>query len=176
MRVKSAMMVAPGNFTVTSDSGHTIRFEANKPTFVPGIMVRLCRQYGCVEKQRFKDTEQEYPSYAANVTGGLHAVPNTPDMEAIEEVTVASLQEEQEAEPESERYTAKENRIRGVINSLVSTGDERAFTDEGVPKVGVINKGLQDFTISADTRNEVWAKMNRFGEIPDDWYAEDEDG
>lgn len=176
MQVKSALMVAPGSFTVSSDTGHTIRFEAGKPTFVPGVMVRACKQYGCVEKKRFTDTTQDIPSYAAKVTSAIHAAPHAADMEAVEEVTMASLQEDQQAETEPERYTAKENRIRGVINSLVVSEDTEAFTNDGVPKIAAVNKGLQDFTISAETRDEVWAKMNRFGEIPDGWYADEADG
>lgn len=177
MKVKSAMMVAPGSFTVASDTGHTIRFEAGKPTFVPGVMVRACRQYGCVEKKRFSDTEHDVPGHAAKVSSSIHAAPQTADLEAVEEVTMASLHEDQDTgDAEPERYTAKENRVRGVINSLVSTGDKRAFTDDGTPKVGVVNKGLQDFTIGAETRDEVWAKMRRFGEVPSDWYAEEADG
>lgn len=176
MQVKSAIMVAPGSFTVSSDSGHTIRFEAGKPTFVPGIMVRACKKYGCVEKKRFTDTVVDYPSYASNVNTAIHAATSAADMEAVEEVTMASLQEEQEAATEPERYTAKENRVRGVINALVVSEDSDAFTNDGVPKTAAVNKGLQDFTIGAETRDEVWAKMNRFGEIPEGWYTDEANG
>lgn len=171
-------MVAPGNFTVTSDAGHVIKFEAGKPKYVPGVMVRACRQYGCVEKKRFSDTEAEIPSYVAKVSTSIQAIPQSPDMEAVEEVTLTSLQEEQDAEggEEAERYTAKENRVRTVINSLMVAGDKNAFTAEGIPKTQAVNKALDEFSIGAETRDEIWAKMNRFGEVPADWYPDEADG
>lgn len=178
MKVKSAMMKAPGNFTVSSNTGHTIRFEANKETFVPGVMVRACKKYGAVETKRFKDTVVDIPAPAAKVHSGIHAARREPDMEAIEEVTLAevSTDKEEADATESDRYTQKENRVRGVIANLMAVADEKNFTDEGTPKVTAINKELQDFTISADTRNEIWGKMNQLGDVPSDWYAEEEDG
>lgn len=178
MKVKSAMMKAPGNFTVSSNTGHTIRFEAGKETFVPGVMVRACKQYGAVETKRFSDTVVDVPAPAAKVRSGIHAARREPDMEAVEEVTLAEVSTDKEEADATEgaRYTQKENRIRSVINNLMAVADEAHFTGEGVPKVGAINKDLQDFTISADTRNAVWDKMIEHGDVPEDWYAEEEDG
>ena len=175
MKVKSAMMKAPGSFTVTGNAGHVIRFEAGVEKFVPGIMVNACMKYGAKVTKVFSDTAQTFTGGAEKVVTDIHAVPDTVDLEAVEEATLATLSEAQEAETDSERYTEKENRIRGVINTLVTTADERAFTSEGVPKLQAVNKMLQDFTIDAETRNDVWAKMNRMGEIPKDWYVDDAD-
>lgn len=174
MQVKSAMMKAPGSFTVSSNTGHTISFKAGEEKFVPGIMVNACKKYGAVVTKLFSDTLATYTGGAEKVNTEIHAVPHAVDMEAVEEVTLSSVQEdEQVGSTESERFTEKENRIRGVINTMVMTADERAFTSEGVPKTAVVNKMLQDFSIDAGTRDEVWAKMNRLGEIPKGWYADD---
>lgn len=170
MKTKSAMMKAPGSFTVSSNTGHTVRFIAGEEKFVPGIMVAACKKYGAVVTKQFSDTAATYTGGAEKVVTDIHAVPHDVDMEAVEEETLASLQEDQAAESDTERYTEKENRIRGVINTLVTTADERAFTSEGIPKLAAVNKMLQDFTIDAGTRNDVWAKMNRLGEIPQGWY------
>ena len=174
MKTKSAMMKAPGNFTVSSNTGHTIRFIANEPKFVPGVMVAACKKYGAVVTKQFSDTTAVYTGGAEKVVTEIHAVAHDVDMEAVEEVTLASI-EEQEAESDAERYTEKEMRVRGVINTLVVTADARAFTAEGVPKLAAVNKMLQDFTIDIETRDGVWAKMNRLGEIPTGWYSDDAD-
>jgi hypothetical protein len=167
MKVKSAMMVAPGNFTVTSDAGHTIQFEAGKPQFVPGILVRKCLKFGCKEVKRFKDTETDIPATAMNVNVSLHEVPYRPDMEAIEEVTTAELMDDQGPEAYEQRFTPEQNKVRQVINNMRAQGtDGDEFTDDGIPKVGAINKRLDgDFSISAETRDEVWAKMKEGGEV-----------
>lgn len=178
MKVKSAMMVAPGDFTVTSNTGHVIRFKAGEETFVPGIMVRACKQYGAVEKKRFTDTVQDVPAPATKVTSSIHLSPHRPDMEAVEEITRAELAEQKEAPSEDGdgHFTPSENKVRSVINNLVAAADEDSFTAAGVPKTHAINEQLQDFTISADTRNAVWDKMIDTGEVPEDWYAEESDG
>ena len=171
MQVKSAMMKAPGSFAVTSNTGHVIRFEAGKEKFVPGVMVAACKKYGAVVTKYFSDTGVTLPG-EVKVTSEIQAVAHDPDMDSVEEVTLASLEDNEEVPAtESDRYTEKENRVRGIMNTLVMTKDERAFTSDGVPKLVAVNKMLQDFTISAETRNDVWAKMNRLGEVPDDWYA-----
>lgn len=177
MKVKSAMMTAPGNFTVTSDAGHTIQFESGKPTFVPGILVRKCKKFGCKEVKRFTDTEVDIPAPAMNVSVSLHEVPHHPDMEAVEEVTTAELLNEvQKPEAYEQRFTPEQNRVRSVINDMRAQGtDNEDFTDEGVPKVQAINKRLDgEFSISADTRNEVWQKMKEGGEV--EVSEESEDG
>ena len=174
MKTKSAMMKAPGNFTVSSNTGHTIRFIANVEKFVPGVMVAACKKYGAVVTKQFSDTTAVYTGGAEKVVTEIHAVSHDVDMEAVEEVTLASI-EDQEAESDTERYTEKEMRVRGVINTLVVTADARAFTTEGVPKLAAINKLLQDFTIDIETRDEVWGKLNRLGEIPSGWYSDDAD-
>ena len=171
MQVKSAMMKAPGSFAVTSNTGHVIRFEAGKEKFVPGVMVAACKKYGAVVTKYFSDTGVTLPG-EVKVTSEIQAVAHDPDMDSVEEVTLASLEDNEEVHAtESDRYTEKENRVRGIMNTLVMTKDERAFTSDGVPKLVAVNKMLQDFTISAETRNDVWAKMNRLGEVPSDWYA-----
>src|SRR6056297_334286 len=95
MKAKSALMVAPGSFTVTSDAGHTIQFEAGKPTFVVGLLVRQCKKFGCKEVKRFSDTEIDVPATAANVSVTIHDLPHRADMEAVEEVTRADIQNDQ---------------------------------------------------------------------------------
>jgi len=167
MKVKSALMVAPGSFTVTSDAGHTIQFEAGKPTFVPGLLVRQCKKFGCKEVKRFSDTEVDIPATAANVSATLHELPHRADMEAVEEVTRAELQTDQGPEAYEQRFTPEQNKVRTVINNMRAQGtDSDGFTDEGIPKVQAINKHLDgDFSISATTRNEVWEKMKEGGEV-----------
>ena len=173
MKVKSAMMKAPGTFTVSSNTGHTIRFEAGKETFVPGVMVRACKQYGAVETKRFSDTAQDVPAPAAKVRSGIHVARKTADLEMVEEVTLADVStNKNEPEPGEAHYTPKENKVRVVINNLMAVADEDNFTDDGVPKAAAINKELQDFTVNAETRNEVWGKMKRHGDVPEDWYAD----
>lgn len=175
MKTKSAMMKAPGSFTVSSNTGHVIRFVANEEKFVPGIMVGACKKYGAVVTKYYSDTVVNYTGGSEKVVTDIHAVTHDVDMEAVEEETLASVQEDEKVEADTERFTEKENRIRGVINTLVVTADERAFTSEGIPKLAAVNKMLQDFTIDTKTRNDVWSKMNRLGEIPDGWYAESDD-
>lgn len=173
MQLKSAMMVAPGSFTVTSNTGHTIRFESGVEKFVPGIMVGACKKFGAKVTKYFSDTNINYGMAAQMVNSSVHAVPHDPDMDSVEEVTMASVQEEVDASAtEAERFTAKENRVRGVMNTLISTADDRAFTADGTPKLAVVNKMLDDFAVTAETRDEVWAKMNRLGEVPADWFAD----
>lgn len=175
MKVKSAMMTAPGNFTVTSDAGHTIQFEAGKPTFVPGILVRQCKKFGCKEVKRFTDTETDIPGPAMNVRTSLHEVPHRADMEAVEEVTRAEFQEEQKPEAYEQRFTPEQNKVRKAINDMRAQGtDSDDFTDDGVPKVQAINQRLDgDFSISAETRNTVWQKMKEGGEVEIAEEAED---
>lgn len=169
MKVKSAMMTAPGNFTVTSDAGHTIQFEAGVPTFVPGMLVRHCLKFGCKETKRFTDTEMDVPASAANIATSIHEVPQRANMEAVEEVSRAEVQEPQGPEAYEQRFTSAQNKVRTVINNMRAQGtDSDEFTEKGVPKLGAINKRLDnDFTISVETRNEVWEKMVEGGEVAD---------
>lgn len=183
MKTHAAIMVAPGNFSVSGSNGHVIEFEANQEVRVPASMVAACRQYGAREVRRFADIVDEVPDQnnrtmqpriiATEVARSDRKVVGVTTSE--QEAAAAEVKAKKQAEPppppkddQSVRYTEKENQVKSALLEVLSSGGESDVTANGIPKVGAINAHLE-FEVSAKVRDAVIVKMKRVGDLPEDF-------
>lgn len=173
-QVKSALMVSPSDLRVATTSGHVIRFKANKETIVPAIAVPECRKYGVKELKRFRGTDTKIPAagYPGAVKSQVQAPAGDPDVPVTEAdledyVGSASSSDPEPGSRNEATYTEQENRIRNGINAMLKSPDPDDYTG-GKPKVSALNDHVEEMTVTVAARDRVWAKMEHYGEVPND--------
>lgn len=174
-KAQSAKMVSPTDLTVTTTGGHTIKFVAKEPRFVPALAVRECRRYGVKEVSRFRDAVTEVPGVgsAGQVRSDLNVTRQPSDATVAEEELKSNTSEPEEYDTSGDvTFTETEAKIRNATLRLMAEKDPEDFTDNGKPTVKSLASAVPDMTPSSDARDTVWAKMVDNGDVPENWLDE----
>jgi len=168
MRAKAAMMVAPGDFTVSA-CGHTITFKAGVETYVPPVMVKICERYNARQVKRFKDISAEIPAQTvSNTQSALMRHVTRGDYQEVEEVSAADMREAQSKSKVGEDgFTDEEQEIRVAITEIIDEGDASQLTADGKPQMDALNARIKG-SIDSPTRNRIIGIMQDNGELPED--------
>jgi len=164
MKVKAAIMKAPGSFTVSGSSGHTIQFLAGEERFVPPSMVAECEKYGARQVKRFRDLSADVPeTNRATMQSTLIRHTEVGDITNVEEVD--SSEYATETAKEDTKVSPGNVDVRSAIAVIVAEKKDGTLTADGLPKMNVLNAVLsEDITVSV--RDEVVAAMREAGELP----------